>query len=196
VSRALQQALDGAYREAGVPEVSAAVVLPDGTLWAGVDGRAEIGTARAVTPRTVFAAASATKTYLAALVLKPAEQGKLSLDDRLVRWVPTFPRSRKITVRQLLNHTAGTKEFVDSPALQTAGARFAGAIRRHEHPSWTPEKTLSFVRQRRRAGSGVALLEHRSPGPQEGSPPHRADSRAPPTPSSAIVCSPPRRWHT
>jgi D-alanyl-D-alanine carboxypeptidase len=98
-----------------------------------------------VTPRTLFAAGSATKTHLAALVLKLAEDGKLSLDDRLARWVPTFPRSRTITVRQLLNHTAGTKDFGDSPALQTAVAGFARAIRNKEHPRWTPEKTLSFV---------------------------------------------------
>jgi D-alanyl-D-alanine carboxypeptidase len=145
VSRALQQALDEAYHEAGVPGVSAAVVLPDGTLWAGVAGRAEIAAARAVTPRTAFAAGSITKTYLAALVLKLAEQGQLSLEDRLARWAPTFPASRKITVRQLLNHTAGTKDFDDSPALHTAEARFARAIRNHQQPSWTPEKTLSFV---------------------------------------------------
>ena len=144
MGRALEQALDDARREAGVPGVSAAVVLPDGTLWTGVGGRADIGAARAVTPRTVFAAGSTTKTYLAALVLKLAEQGKLSLDDRLARWMPAFPRSRRITVRQLLNHTAGTKDF-DSPAMQTAAARFSRAIRNRERPRWTPEKTLSFV---------------------------------------------------
>jgi D-alanyl-D-alanine carboxypeptidase len=137
--------LDEAYREAGVPGASAAVVLPDGTLWTGVAGMAEIGAARAVTPRTAFAAGSVTKTYLAALILKLAEQGQLSLDDRLTRWAPTFPHSRKITVRQLLNHTAGTKDFVDSPALHTAETRFARAIRNHQDPGWTPEKTLSFV---------------------------------------------------
>src|SRR3954452_1855043 len=70
VTRALQQALDDGFREAGVPGVSAAVVLPDGTLWMGVDGRAEIEPARSVTPRTLFAAGSGTKTYVAALVLK------------------------------------------------------------------------------------------------------------------------------
>ena len=128
-----------------MPGVSAAVVLPDGTLWVGVAGLAQIEPARSMTPRTLFSAGSATKTYMAALVLKLAEEGKLSLEDRLVRWVPTFPNSRKITVRQLLNHTAGTKDFGESPALHTAFARFARAIRNHKHPRWTPEKTLSFV---------------------------------------------------
>ena len=146
MNRRLQQALGAAYTEAGVPGVSAAVVLPDGSLWVGVAGKAELRAARNVTPSTVFAAGSATKPYLAALVLRLAEQGRLSLDDRLDRWVPTFPRSRKITVRQLLNHTAGTKDFGESPALQTAAARFARAIRNDQHPRWTPEKTLSFVK--------------------------------------------------
>jgi D-alanyl-D-alanine carboxypeptidase len=145
VSRGLQQALDAAYSEAGVPGVSAAVVMPDGSLWTGVAGKAELRAGRDVTPSTVFAAGSAAKPYLAALVLKLVEQGRLSLDDRLIRWVPTFPRSQKITIRQLLNHTAGTKDFGESRALQTAAARFARAIRNDEHLRWTPEKTLSFV---------------------------------------------------
>jgi D-alanyl-D-alanine carboxypeptidase len=146
VNRGLQRALDAAYGEAGVPGVSAAAVLPDGTLWAGVAGQAELRAARPVTPDTVFAAGSVTKPYLAALVLRLAEQRRLSLDDRLVRWVPSFPQSQRITIRQLLNHTAGTKDFGESSALQAAVARYARAIRNGERPRWTPEKTLGFVR--------------------------------------------------
>jgi D-alanyl-D-alanine carboxypeptidase len=145
VHGALQKALDRSRREAGVPGASAAVVLPDGTLWTGVGGRADIAAARSVTPATVFAAGSATKTFIAALVLRLVEQRKLSLDDRLARWVPSFPRSRKITVRQLLNHTAGTKDFIDSAALQRGADRFARDLRAGRRVAWTPEKTISFV---------------------------------------------------
>ena len=73
-----------------MPGVSAAVVLPDGTMWAGVAGRAQIEPARSMTPRALLSAGSATKTYMAALVLKLAEEGKLSLEDRLVRWSRRF----------------------------------------------------------------------------------------------------------
>ena len=127
-----------------MPGVSAAVVLPDGTFWAGVGGEL-YGAARSMTPRTLFAAGSATKPYLAALVLKLAEKGSYRSRIGSFAGCRAFPLSRKITVRQLLNHTAGTKDFGESPALHTAFVRFARAIRNDEHARWTPEKTLSFV---------------------------------------------------
>lgn len=60
----------------------------------------------------VFEIASITKTFTAALILKLAEQGKLSLEDPLARFLPDFPRAESISVRQLLNHTAGVSDVV------------------------------------------------------------------------------------
>ncbi len=51
--------------------------------------------------------ASVTKPLIAALAVALAQQGRLSLDDRLSRWVPRYPNARNITLRQLLNHTSG-----------------------------------------------------------------------------------------
>lgn len=52
---------------------------------------------------------SITKTILAALVLQLAEDERLSLDDRVARWFPEVPTA--ITVRHLLNHTAGIPDY-------------------------------------------------------------------------------------
>ena len=59
---------------------------------------------------TVYAIGSITKTFTAAAVLALADDGKLSLDDPLGRFVPAFPEpGRSATVRQLLSHTSGIR---------------------------------------------------------------------------------------
>jgi D-alanyl-D-alanine carboxypeptidase len=58
-----------------------------------------------------FLAYSLTKTFVAALILGVCEQGNLHLDDRLAKWFPRISRADRITVRQLLNHTAGIPDY-------------------------------------------------------------------------------------
>lgn len=61
------------------------------------------------TPDTKFRIASFTKAFTAMLILQLAEDGVLTLDDRLIDHLPDFKKdaSGKITIRQLLSHTAG-----------------------------------------------------------------------------------------
>jgi D-alanyl-D-alanine carboxypeptidase len=58
-----------------------------------------------------FLAYSITKTFTAALILEGCEQGALRLDDRLAKWFPRISRADRITLRQLLNHTAGIPDY-------------------------------------------------------------------------------------
>lgn len=61
---------------------------------------------------TVFDLGSITKVFTAAAVMRLAEEGRLRLDDRLPRFFPSVPRSkRSITVRQLLAHRSGLPEY-------------------------------------------------------------------------------------
>ena len=63
---------------------------------------------RRIGPDTRFALGSITKSVTAALVVHLAEQGKLSLDDTLARWLVGVPNEkRRITLRMLLTHTSG-----------------------------------------------------------------------------------------
>ena len=63
------------------------------------------------TPDTVFRVGSITKQFAAVGVLLLAEQKKLSLDDQLARYFPDYPRGNEVTLRQLLNHTAGVHSY-------------------------------------------------------------------------------------
>ena len=64
-----------------------------------------------ITPSTVFAIASITKSFTAMSTLLAAEQGRLSLDDELPKYIPDWAnRTDRITVRHLLTHTSGIRD--------------------------------------------------------------------------------------
>lgn len=69
-------------------------------------GKADISNQRNVTENTSYCAYSVTKTFTALAILQLAEKGKLSLNDKAKDHIE-FPYSDKITIKQLLSHSAG-----------------------------------------------------------------------------------------
>jgi D-alanyl-D-alanine carboxypeptidase len=59
----------------------------------------------------VFLAYSITKTFTAVLLLQLVDEGRLDLDDSLARWFPGIAHADRISVRRLLNHTAGIPDY-------------------------------------------------------------------------------------
>jgi CubicO group peptidase (beta-lactamase class C family)/dipeptidyl aminopeptidase/acylaminoacyl peptidase len=71
-----------------------------------------------VTTNTVFQLQSITKTFTATAILMLVEQGKIGLDDRITERLENLPESWKaVTVRQLLSHTSGIKDFINEPTV-------------------------------------------------------------------------------
>ena len=68
-----------------------------------------------VTVDTKFQIASLSKSFTAAAILRLRERGDVSLDDRLSRFLPDFPRGDEITIHQLLVHTSGLARYVFQP---------------------------------------------------------------------------------
>jgi D-alanyl-D-alanine carboxypeptidase len=96
----------------GIPGAQVAVWHDGQMVLSRGYGSAELETGRAVDARTVFRIASVTKQFTAAAVVRLAEEGKLSLDDPLLRWVPEFPTgNHEVTVRHLLTNTSGIPNF-------------------------------------------------------------------------------------
>ena len=63
-------------------------------------------------PENVFMLASITKQFTAVSILMLEEQGKLSLDDPITKFIPDYPTHGKtITIHHLLNHTSGIKSY-------------------------------------------------------------------------------------
>ena len=139
VAKAFQRILDEARSETKVG-VSAAVVERGRLRWSGGSGVGDRQRARPVTGDTVYGVASLTKTFVAALTLRLAEQGELDLDDPVARWVPRSRLGPEITLRRLLSHTSGLYGVDENDA-------YARAIDRAPHRRWTPEETLRYVRR-------------------------------------------------
>jgi CubicO group peptidase (beta-lactamase class C family) len=98
-----------------VPGVSIAVINHGDIEWAQGYGMADVEEQRPVTTETLFQAASISKPVVAMAALSLVEQGMLGLDEdvngKLISWqVPEneFTTKNKVTLRRLLNHSAGT----------------------------------------------------------------------------------------
>jgi len=65
-----------------------------------------------ISPTTVFNIASVAKQFTAMSILLLARQGKISLDDDIRKYVPEMPKyDSPITVRQLVHHTSGLRDY-------------------------------------------------------------------------------------
>jgi D-alanyl-D-alanine carboxypeptidase len=83
-------------------------------------GLADMDHKTAITPEMVFRIGSVTKQFTAAVILRLAEQGKLSLQDDITRYLPGYPTQGKtITIENLLTHTSGIADYTALPAWQS-----------------------------------------------------------------------------
>jgi D-alanyl-D-alanine carboxypeptidase len=103
-------------RAAAADGFSGVVVLAkDGKpIFQAVRGLADRERKRKVTLQTKFRIGSMNKMFTAVAVLKLREQGKLSLEDTLAKWLPDYPNSElahAVTLHHLLTHTGGTGDI-------------------------------------------------------------------------------------
>jgi D-alanyl-D-alanine carboxypeptidase len=95
----------------GAPSVSVAVVDHGKLTYARAFGKASLDPARAADTNTRYAVGSISKQFTVVAILLSAEQGKLSLDDKVSKYFPNLTRADEITVRQLLSHTSGYEDY-------------------------------------------------------------------------------------
>ena len=133
------------YREllASKPIYTGAALLVDG---AGEKFNGTIGFADANLPwhpDMPFYVASIGKTFMAVAVMQLWDRGLLGLDDTLTRWLEPeisgqLAAADRITVRQLLNHTAGLKDATGQPA-------FVVDILANPGKTWSDEEVLTYI---------------------------------------------------
>lgn len=100
----------------GLLGVSAAIMTPDGQLLSATEGNSNPWEGLPVTPAHRYRMASVSKVFTAALVLRLAEEGFFQLDDKLFGYlpIPGLQYGENITIRQLLSHTAGVVDHLNS----------------------------------------------------------------------------------
>ena len=90
------------------------VARGDDVLYQGGYGKANLELSVPNTPETVFRLGSLTKQFTAAAILQLQDQGRLSVNDTLDRYLPDAPHAGEVTLGQLLSHSSG---IPDPPEL-------------------------------------------------------------------------------
>jgi CubicO group peptidase (beta-lactamase class C family) len=116
LSRELHREIERAFRESDAPGLAVGVVKDMELVYAGGFGVMNRETGGEITPRTLFHMASITKPFVATSIVQLLEQEKLSLDDRIVDYLPYFEmkdeRYDTLTIRQFLTHSSGMPNAV------------------------------------------------------------------------------------
>jgi D-alanyl-D-alanine carboxypeptidase len=116
----------------GVPSASVAVVQHGKLVYTHAYGFAHLtgGSAPAVpaTAEMRYSIGSISKQFTAAAVLMLQEEGKLSLDDAVGKYIPGLTEGDKVTIRQILSHTSGyqdywPEDYVMTPMLKPESAQ-------------------------------------------------------------------------
>lgn len=94
-----------------------ALIAKDGkVIYRKAFGKANLELNVAMKPENVFELGSITKQFTAVAILMLMQQGKLSLEDDLTKYLPDYPmHGKKISIHQLLNHTSGIKSYTNMP---------------------------------------------------------------------------------
>jgi len=100
-----------ALADTGAPSVSIAIVKDGKIAYAKAYGNARLEPATPAQPDMRYCIGSVSKQFLAGAILLLVQDGKLSLDDRVARFLPSLRRASGITIRQLLSHTSGYQDY-------------------------------------------------------------------------------------
>ena len=111
ITKDLDNIIVSGMQDQNLPGVMVGIWIPGEGEYVKAVGTAnlETGTHRKLTDR--FRIGGITKTFTALRILQLNDEGRLSLDDTLSRYIPSFPRSGSITIRNLLNMNSGIKDY-------------------------------------------------------------------------------------
>lgn len=124
-----------------IPGLALAVERPGLGRFVVTAGDRTLEPGRPVTSSTKFRIGSVTKTFTATVVLQLVEEGRLSLDDTLDRWLPEVQFADRITVRMLLNMTSG---IFDEGG---PGSRLVALATADPDRVWTPHEVVDLAIQ-------------------------------------------------
>lgn len=103
----VQQAL----ADTGVPSASIAIVTTSRIAYVNAYGDARLDPKTPARPEMRYSIGSVSKQFTATAILMLKEEGKLSLDDPVAKFLPTLTRANEVTIRELLSHTSGYQDY-------------------------------------------------------------------------------------
>ncbi len=114
-------AVQKAMATSQTPAVSLAIVQHGSIVYEKAYGFRSLDPKLSATVATTFPIGSVSKQFLAAAMVAMAREGKLSLDDPLAKYDPSYTDASQITIAQLLSHEAGIRDYypLDYPTLES-----------------------------------------------------------------------------
>ena len=115
ISPELRQKIDHAATDVltatGVPSASIAIVKDGQITYLQAYGKGRLDPATPARPEMRYSIGSISKQFTATAILLLQEQGKLSLDDKVAKFIPNLTRANEVSIRQLLSHTSGYQDY-------------------------------------------------------------------------------------
>jgi D-alanyl-D-alanine carboxypeptidase len=111
ITAKIDQAAAAALQRTGVPSASVAVVKDGKIAYVKAYGDAKLNPRTPADAKMRYSIGSISKQFTATALLMLQEQGKLSLDDKVGKYIPDLTRANEVTIRQLLSHTSGYQDY-------------------------------------------------------------------------------------
>lgn len=113
------------YSRQGLFSGNVAILRKGKVLFSKSYGYSDAAAKRPNSPSTQFRIGSVTKTFTAALIMRLRERGKLSLEDKISKYLPDYRFGDSVTIRNLLNHTSGIMSFTSTEKFQQEKLRMS-----------------------------------------------------------------------
>ena len=144
LKKELQLKLDEWHKAGKFPGATLGVVLADGESFGLAAGFSDRDAKTPMKPTDRMPAGSTGKTFAAAMVMQLIKEGKISLDDKIEKylgketWFARLPNAREVTIRQLMNHTSGLVRYEFKK-------EFTDFLTANPYKVWTPEERLAYL---------------------------------------------------
>ncbi len=116
-SKTIDSYLEELVQRQQIPGLTVAATRNDSVVYVGAFGVRNEVTKEPLKPTNIFHWASVSKTFVAMAIMQLVEKGKINLDEKLITYLPYFKQHgedyKKITIRQMLNHTSGIGDVED-----------------------------------------------------------------------------------
>ncbi|MFE7763984.1 serine hydrolase domain-containing protein [Streptomyces sp. NPDC057438] len=144
---ATREAMDAAVKD-GVPGVALQTKDRRG-VWKATSGVGDIRTDKPRSAHDRYRVGSITKTFVSTVLLQLEAEGRLSLDDKVDKWLPGLVHGnghdgRAVTLRQLLNHTSGISDYTSDEEFGRTYFLKDGFFR-HRYDTAPPERLVAVA---------------------------------------------------
>ena len=128
-----------------VPCIQVTIIDSLGNSWTLTTGTSDLKRKSPANDNDLLRLASITKTFTATVIFSLVDQGKLSLDDKLITFFPDFKEAKEVTIENLLNHSSGIKELLTLPDILTSSTLFTTILNQIEFAKDSDGNQLKIV---------------------------------------------------